>query len=299
MIFQKLFLTQGYKKPVIEKMNKNSQQQKAKILLDLHQSNKILILPNIWDPMGARILEAEGFPAAATASAAISASLGYQDGEKVKLSSHLEIIKRIAASVEIPVTADLERGYASDFSDLSKSISSLLETGAVGINIEDTNETGKELLSIEEQSERIKLIRKVSSDAGIHLVINGRTDYFLLNSSAPSSELMKNLTARASAFYEAGADCFYPVGLKDINILKELRKEIHYPINALGSNNSESIKVLQDIGINRVSFGPFVQRALIKKFTSILHDLKNLGNIPANEIVSKKDTDIFLRNEKE
>jgi 2-methylisocitrate lyase-like PEP mutase family enzyme len=280
-------------------MNNNSQQQKAKKLLDLHQSNKILILPNIWDPLGASILQAEGFPAAATASAAISASLGYQDGEKIKLSSHLEIIKRIAGSVEIPITADLERGYASNLSDLSKSISSLLETGAVGINFEDTNETGKELLSTEDQSERIKLIRKVSSDAGVHLVINGRTDYFLLNSSAPSSELIKNLTARAAAFYEAGADCFYPVGLKDINIFKELRKEIHYPINALGSNNSESIKVLQDIGINRVSFGPFVQRALIKKFTSILHDLKNLGNISADEIVSKKDTDVFLRDEKE
>ena len=103
-------------------MSKNSQQKKAKHFLALHKQNKLLVLPNIWNPITARILEAKGFPSAATASAAISSSLGYQDGEKIKLSTHLDIIRRIVDSVNIAVTADIESGYASNISELKESI---------------------------------------------------------------------------------------------------------------------------------------------------------------------------------
>ena len=126
-------------------INKVTQQEKAKRFLSLHKQNKILILPNIWDPLGARMLEAEGFPAAATTSAAISSSLGCEDHENIKLSTHLEIIRRIVNSVEIPVSADFEGGYAESISDLKDSISRVLETGVAGINIEDNINNASEL----------------------------------------------------------------------------------------------------------------------------------------------------------
>ncbi|MBK9096580.1 MAG: isocitrate lyase/phosphoenolpyruvate mutase family protein [bacterium] len=142
-------------------MNIELQKRKAELFLSLHNSNKILLLPNIWDPIGARILQSKGFPAVATASAAISASLGYKDGEKIKFTTHLEIIKRIADSVDIPVTADIESGYASDISTLKENINLLLNTGAVGINLEDS--IGKEgvLRNINEQADRILQLEKL------------------------------------------------------------------------------------------------------------------------------------------
>ena len=138
-----------------------TQQKKAKDFLALHKQDKLLVLPNIWNPIGARILEAKGFRAAATASAAISSSLGYKDGETIKLSTHLDIIERIVKSVDLPVTADIESGYASDIKTLHNSINRVIDTGVAGINIEDSMEEEGLLRNIEEQCERISTVRKM------------------------------------------------------------------------------------------------------------------------------------------
>lgn len=95
-----------------------SQAAKAQILLTLHNNGKLLILPNVWNPIGARMLESKGFPAVATASAAIAESLGYSDGEQLKLDSMLDMIARIVRSVNVPVTADIEAGYSDSISGL-------------------------------------------------------------------------------------------------------------------------------------------------------------------------------------
>jgi 2-methylisocitrate lyase-like PEP mutase family enzyme len=278
-------------------MNLNSQSEKAKEFLSLHRSDKILLLPNIWDPIGARILQAKGFPAAATASAAISASLGYKDGEKIKYSSHLEIIKRIANSVDIPVTADIESGYASDLNQLNENINFLLDAGAVGINLEDS--IGKEgiLRNINEQSERISVIRETAEKRGIHLVINARTDVFLSKENRPMEELISEAIKRAEVYINAGADCFYPVGVLDLETVKILRKEITAPINILGSAKSVPLKTLREIGINRVSFGPFIFRSLLKKFSDIADEISGLGSYDSfgKNIFSFDDVQKFLR----
>lgn len=251
------------------------QKKKAEKFLSLHKSDEMLLLPNIWDPIGARILEAKGFPAVATASAAISASLGYKDGEKIKFSSHLEIIKRIAASVEVPVTADIESGYAKDISTLKENINLLLEAGVIGINLEDN--TGKEgtLRSIEEQCKRISVVREAAERKGIPLVINARTDVFLSKENKPKAELISEAIKRAEAFMKSGGDCFYPVGILDLETVKILRKEIKSPINILGSAKSVPLKTLREIGINRVSFGPFIYRSILKKFSDIVDDISS------------------------
>ena len=282
-------------------MSNNTQRKKAEQFLTLHKQEKLLVLPNIWNPIGARILETKGFPAAATASAAISSSLGYIDGEKIKFSTHLDIIKRIVDSVEIPVTADIESGYASDPKDLRDSINKVIDTGVAGINIEDS--VGKEGLirNIEEQCMRIATVREVSEERGLHLVINARIDCFLSDTNKPKEKVIEEAIKRADAYCKAGADCVYPIGVLDLETIKTLRKEISSPINILGSHRTVSLKTMQDIGINRVTFGPFVFRSALKKFVNIIDELGRLGSYESfsNDTFSFAEAVEFLRKEKE
>ncbi len=282
-------------------MNNNTQRKKAEQFLALHKQEKLLVLPNIWNPIGARILEAKGFPAAATASAAISSSLGYMDGEKIKFSTHLDIIKRIVDSIKIPVTADIESGYASDPKDLRDSINKVIDTGAAGINIEDS--VGEEGLirNIEEQCMRIATVREVSEERGLHLVINARIDCFLSDINKSKERVIKEAVKRADAYYKGGADCVYLIGVLDLETIKALRKEISSPINILGSHRTVSLKTMQDIGINRVTFGPFVFRSALKKFVNIIDELGRLGSYESfsNDTFSFSEASEFLRKEKE
>lgn len=278
-----------------------SQMNKAELFLSLHKNNRMLLLPNIWDPIGARILQAKGFPAVATASAAISASLGYKDGEKIKFTTHLDIIRRIVSSVDIPVTADIESGYSSDLSQLKENINLLLDTGVIGINLEDS--VGKEgtLRNIDEQSERISAVREMSEKRGIHLLINARTDVFLSKENKPKEKLLPEAIKRAEAYLNAGADCFYPVGVLDLETVKSLRGEIKSPINIIGSAKSVPLITLQEIGINRVSFGPFIFRSLLKKFSDIIDKISNLGSYDSfsQDSFSFDDVQKYLKPENE
>ena len=282
-------------------MSIDLQKRKAELFLSLHNSSRILLLPNIWDPIGARILQAKGFQAVATASAAISASLGFKDGEKIKFTTHLEIIERIAESVDVPVTADIESGYASDLTTLKENINLLLNTGAVGINLEDS--VGREgvLRNITEQSERISVVRETAGGSGIHLVINARSDVFLSKENKPKEELISEAIKRADSYSKAGADCFYPVGVLDLEAVKTLRKEIKSPINILGSAKSVPLSTLQEIGINRISFGPFIFRSLLKKFSDIVEEISELGSYESfgKEMLAYDDVQKFLKQENE
>lgn len=119
-------------------MDKTTQIKKAEKFLALHHAPKLLVLPNIWDPLGACLLEGLGYPAVATASAAVAYSLGYDDGQKIQFLAMLHAIERIAASVTVPMTADIERGYAEQPHEIAGNIRQVLHVGAVGINFEDS-----------------------------------------------------------------------------------------------------------------------------------------------------------------
>jgi 2-methylisocitrate lyase-like PEP mutase family enzyme len=282
-------------------MEINTQQIKAENFLALHKQDKLLVLPNIWNPIGARILEAKGFPAAATASAAISSSLGYQDGEKIKLSTHLDIIERIVKSVDIPVTADIEGGYASGVSELKESINQIIDTGIAGINIEDSVDKEGSLRNIEEQCKRIAIVRKIANEREFHLVINARIDCFLTGNEKPVAEVIAEVIRRAEEYLNAGADLVYPVGVLDLKTITALRKEICSPINILGSHRTIPLKTMQEIGINRVTFGPFLFRSALKKFVNIIEKLGDLGKYESfsDDTYSYAEALRYLREEKE
>lgn len=278
-----------------------SQAAKAQILLTLHNNGKLLILPNVWNPIGARMLESKSFPAVATASAAIAESLGYSDGEQLKLDSMLDMIARIVRSVNVPVTADIEAGYSDSISGLQENISRLLDTGAVGINFEDSWDDSAHLRPIPEQVERIQAVRAVAEKRGIPLVINARADSFFAEGFSSLEDRIEDVITRANAYLKAGADCIYPIGASDKETLKVLRQRINAPINVLASAKTASLKELQEIGINRVSFGPYVFRSLLAKESAMYDEFNNLGSydIVTNGIFTGSDVQKYLITGKE
>ncbi len=271
------------------------QKEKAELLLSLHTHGKLLVLPNVWNPIGARILEKKGYPAIATASAAISASLGYQDGEKIKRSTVIDIIERIARSVDVPVTADIETGYGESLSELEATAQQVIESGVVGVNIEDSLEGGGALRTVEAQCQRIATLRQVADRCGVHLTINARIDSYFSSSFATKEAATEEAIARAKAYSAAGADCVYPMGPGDEATVRLLRDRIESPINILASPTAAPLSILQKIGVNRVSFGPFIFRSCARKFEEIANMLQTTGDYACfSDMMSRAEVGEYL-----
>jgi len=277
-----------------------AQKEKAEVLLGLHTCGTMLVLPNVWNPIGSRILEKKGYPAVATASAAISASLGYQDGEQIKRSTLVDILERIARSVDVPVSADIEAGYGASLSELEVTAEQVIETGVAGVNIEDSLEGGGPLRAIEDQCQRISLLRKVADRHGVHLVINARIDSYFSSSFASKEEATEEAVIRAKAYSRAGADCIFPMGPGDETTVRLLRSRIESPLNILVSPSAAPLSLLQSIGVNRVSFGPFIFRSCLRKFADIVDGLLATGDCtPLNDMLSRGEIDQYLLREHE
>ena len=248
------------------------QRNKAETLLNLHHSDELLILPNIWDVLGAKLLEAEGYGAIATASASVAFSRGFDDNLEINFNTLLELLKSICESTNLPVTADIEKGYANSNSELSDNIKKLIRCGIVGINIEDSEVKGEKLITIENQCERIRLIRRVSSEIGIPIVINARTDVFLMKNY--EDDRLSEAITRGQHYKDAGADCFYPI-LCSNDELKDINLNIDLPINVLAQEDTLSIKELEQLGIARLSLGPSLLKSAVTKMREIIVALKN------------------------
>ena len=162
-------------------MTQTTLAQKAERLLRLHQGPRILVLTNVWDVASARIVENAGFEAIATSSAAVANSLGYPDGERISRREMLQMVRRIASKVSVPVSADLEAGYGDGPEAMTDTARELIEAGSVGLNLEDGLDEA-ELVPVEQHVEKIKRILEVGKSLGVHIVINARTDvYFGVN----------------------------------------------------------------------------------------------------------------------
>ncbi|MCH8018597.1 isocitrate lyase/phosphoenolpyruvate mutase family protein [candidate division KSB1 bacterium] len=258
-------------------MDKTTQIQKAEKFLALHHEPKLLVLPNIWDPLGARLLEGLGYPAVATASAAVAYSLGYDDGQKIKFDAMLDVIERIASSVAVPMTADIERGYAEHPQEIAENIRQVMHAGAVGINFEDSSFEGGPLQPIDFQCERIQAIRNMADKEGIPLVINARIDVFMRSADISRSEKIAETISRGKAYLDAGADCLYPIGPGDVETLKRIREETEAPINVYASKLAASMKELEAIGISRLSLGPGLIRASLTTMRNVAQQLLDYG----------------------
>jgi 2-methylisocitrate lyase-like PEP mutase family enzyme len=273
--------------------------RKAERLRALHHGDRILVLPNIWDPGGARMMEWLGHPAVATASAAIAYSLGYDDGQRITLDAMVDTVGRVASAVQVPVTADMEWGFADQPEEVAENMRRVLRAGAVGINLEDSIREGEVLFPIEFQCERIRAVREMARQEGIPLVINARTDVFWPSVPGTDAEKFDEAVRRARAYQEAGGDCFYPIILGDLATLRRLREAIEAPINVLAPTSGATLRELEEAGIARVSLGPALIWASLTVMRNIAVDLQNYGSFDAftRDMITTDEIKAYLSKE--
>jgi 2-methylisocitrate lyase-like PEP mutase family enzyme len=270
----------------------NIQPEKGKVLYNLHHNGKLLILPNVWEVSGAALLENIGYPAVATSSSAVANSNGYDDGEKIPFNDLLHILRRIVDAVNVPVTADIESGFAKDNITLAENMKRLINTGIAGINFEDSYHDEQKLIPVDEQSEKIFLIKKIASEMGMPLFINARIDVYIKNTSLSAEEKLSQTLQRAKAYKEAGAGCLYPITLKNTKDIETIIKEIGLPVNILLSAGVPDFDQLKKSGVARLSLGGNFIKFVINAMKNVGQKL--LQNEGMNEIISNSVTTDFM-----
>lgn len=259
-------------------MDIKAQAEKAEKLRKLHHGPRILALPNAWDVVSARILEELGHPAIATSSAAVAYSLGYPDGQRISRGEMLATVGRIARAVRVPVTADLESGYGKTAEEIADLTKAMVAAGAVGLNFEDvTGDDESTHVETEIQVKNIRVIRKTSTELGVPVVINARTDIYLMP-IGPEATRFERTLERLRAYRDAGADCLFVPGLCDREIITKFVKALGAPLNILASTGCPSLNDLEKIGVARVSAGSSAMRAALGAFRQVGKDWLEHGS---------------------
>jgi 2-methylisocitrate lyase-like PEP mutase family enzyme len=241
--------------------------ERAEKLLALHQPGNPVVLPTVWDAWSARLAVDAGFAALTVGSHPLADSVGKADQEGMTFDDVLSRVKEITTAVDVPVSVDIESGYGESPTRL---ITGLLEAGAVGLNIEDTvHSEGGRLRSSSEHADLVGALRKAADEAGVHVVINARTD-LLLRQHGDESDRVDRAIARLKEAANAGADSLYPVGLLDPDTLRRLATELPLPINAIALPDQSDPASFGPAGVGRISFGPFLQGALSGRAKEIL-----------------------------
>jgi 2-methylisocitrate lyase-like PEP mutase family enzyme len=234
-----------------------TQKEKADLFRDLHVKGSPLILFNIWDAGSARAIGGAGAKAIATGSWSVAAANGFDDGEKLPFDLALANLERIVGSVELPVTIDLEGGYATDNSKLKENIKKVIAAGAVGINFEDQIIGGGGLYTIEEQCARLEAIREAARETAIPLFINARTDVFLKTYPDRHDEAqLAEAATRAAAYARAGASGLFSPGLRDAEFIKKLCELSPIPVNIMVLPDTPPPAALAKLGVAKISHGP-------------------------------------------
>jgi 2-methylisocitrate lyase-like PEP mutase family enzyme len=252
-------------------INQQIQAAKAATFRDQHHSDKLLVLPNIWDFLGARLIEKIGFPSVATASVSTALSNGYRDGEQIPFAQLLKTVNKIAQAVDLPLTVDIERGFADSIPHLKENIRQLIENGAVGINIEDSLPAHDGLYPIEDQCKKIEAIRETGLQYGVPLVINARTDVFVLK----MEDALKRTIERGLSFMNAGADCIYPILMNNYDDISRFLEKVNSPINVLLQKPVSDLRKLEKAGVARLSLGPNFLNHALTSMKNVADGLKN------------------------
>ena len=247
---------------------------RARALLDLHTAEEILVLTNVWDVASAQVVAGtEGVRALATASHSIAATFGYEDGENIPLDLHLSMVGRIVRAVDLPVTMDFEAGYG----DAGETARRAIEAGAVGGNLED------QMKPLDEAVAAVEAVVRAGRDSGVPFVLNARTDAFVrAPGDADRGELVAEAVRRGRAYLEAGAPVVFVPGVA-------AREEIAALVDGLGPRRltlisapgrSLPVRELEQLGVARVSTGPFTQRVALTALQDAVVELLAGGTLP-------------------
>lgn len=231
------------------------QKEQATLLAFLHVKGNPLVLYNAWDAGSAIAIRDAGSPVIATSSWAVAAAQGYADGESIPFDFVEQLIARIAAAVDLPVTVDVEGGYSDDPHVCAANVARLMDHGVVGINFEDRIVDGAGLHGIDAQCARIAAIRAMADARDVPLFINARTDLYLGSGIKPP-EGIPEAKQRAAAYARAGASGFFVPGLVDLAAIRELCDTVELPLNVMAMPGLPSARELGDAGVARISHGP-------------------------------------------
>ncbi|MFD8218563.1 isocitrate lyase/phosphoenolpyruvate mutase family protein [Streptomyces sp. NPDC059697] len=246
--------------------NQNPTHETALAFRALHTPGRPLVLPNAWNTASARMVEEAGAAAVATTSAGLAWDLGTADGDRLDRDRALGAVARVAAAVRVPVSADIESGYAKDAAGVGDTIRAVLAAGAVGVNIEDALYDGEggegddggrgPLRPVAEQAERIAAARAAADAAGVPLFINARIDTVLRGAGGVEETL-----ERAAAFLAAGADGIFVPGAVDPGTVKSLVAGVEGPLNVLVGPGAPPVAELAALGVARISAGSSIAQA--------------------------------------
>jgi 2-methylisocitrate lyase-like PEP mutase family enzyme len=235
---------------------------RSELLRSLHVPGDPLVLPNAWDVASARAVVAAGFPVVATTSAGVAEVLGYEDHQGAPSEEMFGAAARIAGAVAVPVTVDAEAGYGLEPAELVRELERI---GAAGCNLEDTDHATGTLRAADAHAEWLRAVRAAASE----LVINARIDVFLLQAGG-----VADAVERAHFYFEAGADCVYPIGLADSSAIAEFVAQAGGPVNILATPQAPPLDELAELGVARVSYGGLIYRQTMEQLERSLKSLR-------------------------
>ena len=245
---------------------------RAAELLLRHREPELLTVVNVWDVASARVVAATpGTRALATASHSIAATFGYDDGEQIPVDLMLDMVGRIVADSDLPVTADLEAGYG----DAAETVRRAIGLGVVGANIED------QMKPVAEAAAQVEAIMRVAAEEGVDFVLNARTDAFVLGRDRDPSEVMDDAVERGRAFLDAGAPVvFVPAKLSEEQVATLTDAFGPQRLTLIGIPGLPSLARLEELGVARVSYGPMPQRVALTALQELVEEIQRGGEVP-------------------
>lgn len=240
------------------------QAARASRLAELHVKGRPLVLFNVWDAGSAKAVRDAGAAAIATGSWSVAAANGYEDGERIPLDLVAQVVGRITASVDLPLTLDFESGYANGGAALEENVERIINAGAVGINFEDQRIDDGVIYPVDEQAARIASVRAGAARTGVPLFINARTDLFLKTAPANHPAQMEEAMARGKVYMAAGANGFFVPGLRDEGLIERVCAESLLPVNVMWMPELPPTGRLAALGVARISYGPRPYRQMIQ-----------------------------------
>jgi len=251
-------------------MTNARQAANAATFRSLHDPGELVVLPNVWDCASAALFEASGARALATSSSAVAWSLGFPDGEKLPAPLLVDVVARVARTVSIPVSVDLERGYGRTAHDVAETVTRMLDVGAVGFNLEDHAGPPEEL------AERIVATRAAARRHGVDAFINARVD-IVLHGTAPKERHVEESLARAKVYQDAGADGLFVPGLRAPEHIEAIAKGTPLPLNVLSTPGLVDVSGLRRLGVRRLSVGGRLAEVALEAARSACAELLAAG----------------------
>ena len=244
------------------------------LFTELHYQNEPLLIGNVWDVESAKIFEQNNYKAIGTSSAALANTQGYKDGENIPFQLLLSIAERIAGSTSIPLTVDMEAGYATSSSMIIENIEKLHQAGVVGINYEDSIiGANPQLIPLEASERAIFDIANYLNRNNIGIFLNARIDTYLLTVTARLEETL----IRSKAYENAGANGIFVPCMVEKSDIARVVSNTKLPVNVMCMPDLPSFMALKDLGIRRISMASFVYKTMIKYLEASIQRIEKEG----------------------